>query len=61
MDHDYINRLQKNLDDLFLSKSQELVQNSDFGKIRELQGYIKAISAFGRLIVDNMGERKANE
>lgn len=50
MAYDFINRLQKSLDDFYLMKSMALINTKEFGDIRELQGFIKAIKIFGDLI-----------
>lgn len=58
MDYEYIARLKKNLDDLYVTKHSQLINAKDFGEIREAQGYIKAIKKFGEMIEENMEKMK---
>lgn len=50
MDYEFLNRLQKSLEDLFKLKNNALYNTKDYGDLRELQGYMKAIVKFGELI-----------
>ncbi len=53
MDRDFINRLKKKIDDLYLMKYQHFLNAKDFGDLREHQGFIKAIKLIGELIDNN--------
>jgi hypothetical protein len=50
MDYEYLDRLKKSLEELFDAKSTAWFNTKDYGDIRELQGYMKAIKKFGDLI-----------
>lgn len=52
MDYDYLPRLQKALDDVYQVKFNALFNTKDYGDLRELQGFVKAIKVFGDLIVE---------
>ncbi len=58
MDSEYIQLLRKSLEDMYLLKYTALMNAKDLGEFREIQGYIKAIKAFGEAIEDNREKMK---
>ena len=56
MDYEYIGRLKTNLENFYQLKFNTLLNSKDFGEIRELMGFIKAIKIFGDLIEDSKHE-----
>lgn len=60
IDYEYIARLQKRLDELYVAKMKAHFNIKDSGDIRESMGFIKAIQKFGELIATNndQGETK---
>lgn len=53
MDYEWISRLQKKLDDLYVTKMKAHFNTKDSGDIRESMGFIKAIQVFGEMIANN--------
>lgn len=50
MDYEYLNRLEKSLEDLYQLKYNALLMAKEYGDLRENQTWIKAIRTFGDLI-----------
>ncbi len=57
MDAEFISRLKKSLDDLYVTKLQILLYGPD-GDSKEARGFIKAIKAFGDMIEENIERPK---
>lgn len=54
MDTEFIVRLKKALDDVYLMKLQQLLNTKEESESSEAKGYIKAIKRFGELIEENV-------
>lgn len=54
MDTEFIVRLKKSLDDIYLVKLSQLLNTKEDSESSEAKGFIKAIKRFGELIEENI-------
>lgn len=58
MDYEFIDRLQKNLDEYYQLKFNALFNAKEFGDLREIQGSMKAIKKFSEIISESANPKK---